>query len=136
MDELLAAARTARANAYAPYSEYAVGAAVATPDGSVFTGCNVEVVNYSNALHAEEVAVGKAVSAGYRALDRVAVSGPGKTPLRPCGACRQTLAEFCDDDTPVVCDAGEDATPTRDTIGDLLPTAMRPTDLGVDRPTE
>ena len=132
MDDLVEAAREARANAYAPYSGFAVGAAVETSDGSVFTGSNVETVNYSNTLHAEEVAVGKAVSAGHTVIGRVAVSASSKDGLRPCGMCRQTLAEFCTEDAIVLCDEGEKAAPSSYRMGELLPHTMAPTDLGVD----
>jgi cytidine deaminase len=132
MDELVRAARDAGTAAYAPYSGFAVGAAVETADGTVYTGCNVETVNYSNTLHAEEVAVGKAVSAGHRGIDRVAVSGSSKDGLRPCGMCRQTLAEFCSEDATVLCDEGQEAEPSRYRMGELLPHTMAPTDLGVD----
>jgi len=132
MDDLLTAAREARERAYAPYSEFAVGAAVETADGSVYAGCNVEVANYSNSLHAEEVAVGKAASEGHRALERVAVSAPSSPGLTPCGMCRQTLAEFGDGGTTVLCDEGADAAPTTHDLGTLLPDAMGAADLGVE----
>ncbi|MEF8777060.1 MAG: cytidine deaminase [Haloarculaceae archaeon] len=132
MDELLATARDAREAAYAPYSEFPVGAAVETTDGSVYAGCNVEIANYSNSLHAEEIAVGKAVSDGHTAVERVAVSGGTSPGLRPCGACRQTLAEFAADDAVVLSDAGPDEPPLTDRLGDLLPEAIGPSDLGVD----
>ena len=132
MDELLVAAREARESAYAPYSNFPVGAAVETADGSVYAGCNVEVANYSNSLHAEEVAVGTAISDGNRSIVRVAVSAPGSPGLAPCGACRQTLLEFADEDALVVCDEGADESPTTHRLGALLPEAMSPADLGVD----
>jgi len=74
MNDLLERARTALDAAYAPYSEYRVGAAIETTDGTVFTGCNVENANYSNSLHAEEVAVGTAVRDGHREFERLAVT--------------------------------------------------------------
>ena len=121
MDDLLAAAREAAEAAYAPYSEYRVGAAIETADGSVYTGCNVENANYSNSLHAEEVAVGSAVSEGHQSFARLAVSSANRDGVTPCGMCRQTLAEFCDDDFPIRTD-GEDA--TEYTLGELLPTTI------------
>lgn len=129
MQELVAAAREAVADAYAPYSEFPVGAAVETADGSVYAGCNVETVNYSNSLHAEEIAVGKALSAGHRRIDRVAVSGAAKEGLRPCGTCRQTLVEFAGEDATVLCDEGEGEAPSTYTLGELLPHTMSPDDL-------
>ena len=118
MDELLAAARSAVEDAYAPYSAYRVGAAIETADGTLFTGCNIENANYSNSLHAEEVALGTAVREGHRAFERLAVSSEQRDGVTPCGMCRQTLAEFCDDSFPVVTDGEE---PTAYTLGELLP---------------
>jgi len=121
MDDLIEAARDATADAYVPYSEYPVGAAIETADGSVFTGCNIENANYSNSMHAEEVALSKAVSAGHTEFSRLAVTSDARDGVTPCGMCRQTLAEFCDEDFPVVCD-GEDTTEYR--LGDLIPNTI------------
>ena len=121
-DPLLQRAREALANAYVPYSEYPVGAAVRTADGTVFVGCNIENANYSNSLHAEEVAVAEAVKHGHRAFDRVAVSSAARDGVTPCGMCRQTLAEFCDGDTEVVCDEGDVVASY--TLGELLPNTI------------
>ncbi|WP_262176926.1 cytidine deaminase [Haloarcula laminariae] len=118
MDDLLSAARDAAEAAYVPYSDYAVGAAIETADGTVYTGCNVENANYSNSLHAEEVAIGSAVSEGHQSFSRLAVTSTERDGVTPCGMCRQTLAEFCDDDFPVRTD-GEDG--TEYTLGELLP---------------
>jgi cytidine deaminase len=120
--ELLAAAREVAENAYVPYSEYPVGAALETGDGELFTGCNVEVVNYSNSLHAEEVAVGTAVAAGHREFARLAVTSAERDGVTPCGMCRQTLAEFAPADMPVYCDEGDGV--TEYTLGELLPATM------------
>ena len=93
--ELLARAVEVRANAYVPYSNFPVGAALLAADGRVFTGCNVENASYGLANCAERVAVGKAVSEGATAFTAVAVVGPEDTvPCAPCGACRQVLYEF------------------------------------------
>lgn len=121
MDELVEAARDVRAAAHAPYSGYSVGAAIRTGDGSVFTGCNVENANYSNSLHAEEVALAAAVKRGHRVFDAIAVSSGPDADVSPCGMCRQTLAEFCGEDFRVVCDGDS---PTEYTLGDLLPAAF------------
>ncbi|SEV95648.1 cytidine deaminase [Halobacterium jilantaiense] len=126
--ELLAAARDATENAYVPYSEYEVGAALLTADGDVFTGCNIENANYSNSLHAEEVAVGKAVSAGHDEFAKLVVTSSERDAVTPCGMCRQTLAEFCDDDVPVLCDDGDDF--VRYTVGELIPDTISPATLG------
>ncbi len=92
---LLEHAREARANAYAPYSGFAVGAALLADDGRIFTGCNVENASFGLTLCAERVALGTAVAAGARAFRAIAVCGPDEAcPCAPCGACRQALVEF------------------------------------------
>jgi cytidine deaminase len=94
--QLLAAARRAAKNAYAPYSKFKVGAALLCKDGSVVTGCNVENVSYGLTICAERVAIGRAIAEGKRAFVAIAVAALGKMGknVRPCGACRQVLAEF------------------------------------------
>ncbi|MDG5778120.1 cytidine deaminase [Haloarculaceae archaeon H-GB1-1] len=115
-------AREALESAYAPYSEYLVGAALQTADGTVYTGCNVENANYSNSLHAEEVALGSAVRDGHREFDRLVVTSSERDGVTPCGMCRQSLAEFCSEDFPVVVDEGEET--TEYLLGDLLPNTI------------
>ena len=97
VERLVAEARAVRANAYAPYSRYRVGAAVMVRDGRIFTGCNVENATYGLTLCAERVAVFKAISEGVRQFRRVAVAADTDTLTPPCGACRQILWEFCGD---------------------------------------
>ena len=123
MDELVAAARDALTNAHVPYSEYRVGAALETADGTVYTGWNIENANYSNSLHAEEVAVAAAVRDGHREFERIAVSSGVRDGVTPCGMCRQTLAELAADDLAVVCDEGGDAV-AEYTLGELLPESI------------
>ncbi|QLH83891.1 cytidine deaminase [Halosimplex pelagicum] len=122
MSELLDRAREARANAYAPYSEYAVGAALRTADGTVYTGCNIENANYSNSLHAEEVALGSAVRDGHREFERLAVSSAAEDGVTPCGMCRQSLAEFCEESFAVVCEGSDGSVEYE--LGELLPEAI------------
>lgn len=93
-DRLVAAAWRAREAAYAPYSNFAVGAALASTDGAIFTGCNVENISFGLTNCAERVAIGAAVAAGVRSFAGVAVVADTAVPISPCGACRQVLAEF------------------------------------------
>ncbi|NHN48535.1 cytidine deaminase [Halostella sp. JP-L12] len=122
MDELIEAAREALDEAYVPYSEYRVGAALRTEDGTVYTGCNIENANYSNSLHAEEVAIGSAVRDGHTSFDRVAVTSDRRDGVTPCGMCRQTFAEFCDESFVVICDEGGETTEYE--LGELLPNTI------------
>ncbi|OVE85745.1 cytidine deaminase [Natronolimnobius baerhuensis] len=122
--DLIEAARDIQSQAHVPYSEYRVGAALETADGEVFVGCNLENANYSNSLHAEEVAIAEAVKEGHREFSRLAVSSSRHDGVTPCGMCRQTLTEFCDDDLRVLCDEGEGAEPTEYTLGELLPNTI------------
>jgi cytidine deaminase len=95
--ELLTAAAEARRLAYAPYSKFAVGAAIRTHDGRVYTGCNVENASYGLSLCAERVALFKAVSDGHRQFSHIAIHVDAPLPSPPCGACRQVIAEFAGD---------------------------------------
>ncbi|MFC4541613.1 cytidine deaminase [Halosolutus amylolyticus] len=122
--ELVAAAREIQSQSHVPYSEYRVGAALETADGEVFVGCNLENANYSNSLHAEEVAIAEAVKNGHRDFSRIAVSSNRRDGVTPCGMCRQTLAEFCDDDLVVICDEGDDEPASEYALGDLLPNTI------------
>jgi len=126
MDELMAAAREAIDASYAPYSEYKVGAAIETADGTVYSGCNIENANYSNSLHAEEVAIGTAVRDGHREFERLAVSSNERDGVTPCGMCRQTLAEFCDESLPIATDGPDGETYT---LGELLQATISPEHL-------
>jgi cytidine deaminase len=137
-DSLIAAARDAATRAYAPYSNFHVGAALGFADGSVVTGANVENASYGLTLCAETVAVGKALSEDWRGrLEAVAVIG-GKAgavgagdPVTPCGRCRQVLNEVAalGDSDPTVWCVGEDQV-TELLLSDLLPRAFGPASLG------
>ncbi|MFN7625164.1 MAG: cytidine deaminase, partial [Acidobacteriota bacterium] len=102
LDQLIAVAREARQFAYAPYSNFAVGAVVESRDGRLFTGCNVENASYGLTLCAERVALGKAISEGARDLLRVVVIADTRRPIPPCGACRQLILELAGPEAAVV----------------------------------
>jgi cytidine deaminase len=92
---LLESARDAALNAYAPYSNYQVGAALLCADGKVFTGCNIENASYGLTNCAERTAVFTAIAAGRKDFVALAVVADGESMPYPCGACRQVLREFC-----------------------------------------
>jgi cytidine deaminase len=93
-DDLIAAASAALSAAYAPYSGFAVGAAVQAKSGKIFSGCNVENVSFGLTICAERAAIAAAVVDGVRDLIAIAVITDSKKPAVPCGACRQVMAEF------------------------------------------
>ncbi len=93
---LIAAATAARLQAYAPYSNFQVGAALLAKDGRVFTGCNVENLSYGLTICAERNAVFAAVASGVREFEVIAIVADTREPISPCGACRQVMAEFGD----------------------------------------
>jgi cytidine deaminase len=119
-DELVAAARGVRDNAYAPYSRFKVGAAVRSASGKVYVGCNVENVAYPEGTCAEAGAIAAMVAAGETRLTAVAVIADSPAPVPPCGGCRQKLAEFGAGDTPVTL-ATTDGALGQTTVGELLP---------------
>jgi len=123
---LIELASEARRRAYAPYSNYQVGAALRTKSGRVFTGCNVENAAYPTGMCAERVAVFKAVSEGEREFEvlAVATSNGGS----PCGGCRQVLAEFGLDTIVLIAD-GHNRLVQETTVSGLLPGAFTPRDL-------
>ncbi len=125
-EKLVEIAKKARENAYAPYSNFKVGAAILTEDGKVFTGANVENASYGLSICAERVALFKAVSEGYRKFKMIAVVADTERPVPPCGACRQVLAEFGDMEVVMANLKGEMKTWK---LSELLPEAFTPDDL-------
>ncbi|NLF40603.1 cytidine deaminase [bacterium] len=102
--ELVAAAIAARKNAYAPYSDFHVGAAVLAGSGRIHTGCNVENASYGATLCAERVAIAKAVSEGERTMRAIAIVALDDAFVPPCGICRQVMSEFATDAVVILCD--------------------------------
>ena len=132
MDRLVAAARAARERAYAPYSRFAVGAALLDEQGRVHAGCNIENAAYPQGQCAEATAIGHLVLAGGTRILAAAVVGVGgdqhSPPVTPCGGCRQRLREFGADDLPVWT-ADLQRITARFTLGQLLPASFGPEHL-------
>ncbi len=128
-ERLMEAAMRAADNAYAPYSNFPVGAAVLTGDGTIVTGCNVENASYPLTSCAERVAIGAAVAGGTRTIQAVAVYSPRVETVTPCGACRQIINEFkpADDELWMIfhTNAGPELVP----FSEILPRAFGPRDL-------
>ncbi|QFS81800.1 Cytidine deaminase [Roseivivax sp. THAF40] len=117
------AALDVRANAYAPYSGFQVGAALSTPSGAVHAGCNVENVAYPEGTCAEAGAIAAMIAAGETEIASLYVVADSPAPVPPCGGCRQKIAEFARPDVMVTLAtlAGEEVTLS---VGDLLPGAF------------
>lgn len=128
IDALFAAARLARSRAYAPYSRFAVGAAVLGEDGAVFMGCNVENAAYPVGNCAETSAIAAMVAAGGRRIAAVLVMGAGEALVTPCGACRQRIREFADEATEIHI-ADTDGIRQSFTLAELLPASFGPSNL-------
>ncbi|OYT70636.1 MAG: cytidine deaminase [Chloracidobacterium sp. CP2_5A] len=121
-EALVAAAQAARRHAYAPYSQFSVGAVVQTRSGRFYTGCNIENASFGLTVCAERVALFKALSEGERAFRAVIIATEAATPTPPCGACRQILWEFCGDIR--VISVGWQGATAEWPLGALLPAAF------------
>ena len=127
-DALIAAARAVRAHAHAPYSRFAVGAAVLDEQGRIHAGCNVENAAYPQGWCAETSAIAALVAAGGKRALAVAVCAVAAEPVTPCGGCRQKIREFAADDCPIyVADAH--TLVASFTLGQLLPCSFGPAHL-------
>ena len=104
---------------YCPYSHFAVGAALESADGTVFTGCNIENASYTPTICAERTAIFKAVSEGYRDFKRIVIAGRSEDYCVPCGVCRQVMQEFAPD-LEVICLNGKGEA-KHFTLKELLP---------------
>lgn len=129
--DLMRLAEAARERAYAPYSNFLVGAALLGKSGKVYLGCNVENAGYSATNCAERTAFFKAISEGEKEFSAIAIVGGyrGEKPgfCAPCGICRQVMAEFCAEDFPIVLGTAEDY--KIHTLSSLLPLAFTPDSL-------
>jgi cytidine deaminase len=131
-DVLVMVARTAQSRAYAPYSNYPVGAAILTKSGKLFHGCNVENATYGATICAERTAIVAMVAAGEREPYACAIYTNGDTPAAPCGICRQVLAEFgLGMQLTLVGKGAKGEVRKRTTLAKLLPDHFGPAALGV-----
>ncbi len=121
--ELVEAAINAMKKAYAPYSGFKVGAAVETPNGSVYTGINIENISFPASVCAERTAIFKAVSEGNGVVCRIAVAGDSEKHVYPCGICRQVIWEFAKKDARIIC-ANRNGNYRVYTVEELLPYAF------------
>lgn len=125
--ELVALAKEAMENAYVPYSQFKVGAALLTKDGRVFKGCNIENASYGATNCAERTAIFKAVSEGYREFEAIAIVASSGDFVPPCGICRQVLVEFMPDGK-VILDSDEKGMVTY-LVRELLPCGFSSEDI-------
>ena len=119
MRYLLEQAREVKKNAYSPYSNFSVGAALLAESGKIYKGCNIENASFSPTCCAERVAIFSALADGCHSFSAIAIVGDS-VPCMPCGVCRQVLAEFCAEDMPVIYE-GENGEPESVELGKLLP---------------
>jgi cytidine deaminase len=128
-ETLFAAAEAVRAKAYAPYSNFHVGAAILADDGKIYAGCNIENAAYPIGNCAEASAIAAMIAGGAKRITRIYVTGPGVAPVTPCGGCRQRIREFADLDVTII-SHGIEGAPLVSTLGELLPHSFGPEFLG------
>jgi len=131
IDELFEAASAARRNAYAPYSRFAVGAAIRSASGAIYRGANVENASYPVGACAETGAIAAMIVAGEREIAEILILGDGEGLTTPCGACRQRIFEFAGRDARILV-AGPDGVRASFSIGALLPEAFGPSFTSID----
>ncbi|HEY0222790.1 MAG TPA: cytidine deaminase [Lactovum miscens] len=124
-------AKEASMLAYTPYSHFPVGAALVTSEKEIIQGCNIENASFGLSNCAERTAVFKAISSGYRNFDAIYIYGDTKEPISPCGACRQVLAEFCEEEMPVYL-LSKDLEVKETTIAGLLPYHFKRSNLSTN----
>ncbi|MFZ2539442.1 MAG: cytidine deaminase [Oscillospiraceae bacterium] len=132
---LIEKALEAQKNAYSPYSDFCVGAALLSKDGQIFTGCNIESVSFTPTICAERTAISKAVSENVRSFTMIAIVGKKRNApqeeinyVAPCGVCRQMLVEFCQKDFKVILAKTADDYKVY-TLEELLPYSFSPLEL-------
>lgn len=132
MDELekalFEAAENVRKHAHTPYSKFKVGAALLADDGKIYAGCNIENAAYPVGNCAEPSAISAMIAGGARRIKRVYVTGPGSDPVTPCGACRQRIREFANNDV-LITSHGVDGEPLTMSLEQLLPHSFGPEHL-------
>jgi len=133
IEALFSAAAKARAAAYAPYSGFAVGAALCTDSGAIFSGTNVENAAFPVGTCAEAAAIAAMVVAGQRRIAELLIMGAGDALVTPCGACRQRIREFAGEDAKIHI-AGTTGVRATFTLGALLPEAFGPSMTKAGRP--
>lgn len=126
--ELVSKAVEGRKNAYVPYSQFKVGAAVLTEDGTIYNGCNIENASYGATNCAERTAIFKAVSEGHKVIKAIAIVGIQSEYTYPCGICRQVIAEFASTDVKIILAKNEDEYIVK-TLEEILPGAFTKKDL-------
>ena len=120
-ENLLSSAKQASENSYSPYSEFSVGASVLYESGRIYTGCNVENASYGLSLCAERCAISSAISSGEKTkIKAIAIYSPNQPKCLPCGACRQWIYEFADNDAKIILQ-DENNSPLVLTLGDIFP---------------
>ena len=122
--ELIDLAIETSKNAYVPYSHFPIGAVLVAKDGSVYTGCNIENASYPLTNCGERTAIFKAISEGQREFSELIVYGQTEKPISPCGACRQVMVEFFEQDLKVTLVA-QDKSTVEMTVGELFHTHLQ-----------